>query len=187
MPRHRIHLTRAAVALAAIALPWGLSPPAGAQPLHEAVPRLAHGPADPAARAQPRLPTVELRVGDAQLSAEVACDREAQARGLMHRDSLGEGEAMLFAFERPSWLSFWMKDTSIPLTVAYLDAQGVIRELHDLQPLSTTRIDSQGPDLQFALEVPRGWFLRHGVGVGSAVTTTAGPLAGFRCGPPEPL
>lgn len=131
--------------------------------------------------AQPRLPTVMLRVAGAELAAEVACRRQEQERGLMHRASLGEGEGMLFVFDRPYWLSFWMKDTPLPLTVAYLDAQGVIRELHDLQPFDTTRVDSQRADLQFALEVPRGWFVRHGIGLGSTIATASGPLAGFRC------
>ncbi len=182
-------VSRPALAAGLVVLGWAMVSWGGngAQGLPPAAPPVAA--ADAVGTPQPRLRTVALKVGDADLVAEIACSREEQARGLMHRASLADGEGMLFVFERPAWLSFWMKDTPLPLTVAYLDAQGVIRELHDLQPLSTTRIDSQGPDLQFALEVPRGWFLRHGITAGSSVATAAGPLATLRCtasGAPPP-
>ncbi|MCU0971773.1 MAG: DUF192 domain-containing protein [Gammaproteobacteria bacterium] len=183
MPDHRFHLPLAALALAAVALPCLPAAATGLQPWQAPAPEAVQASGNVAGRGQARLPTVALRVREASLTAEVACDQNAQARGLMHRASLGDGEGMLFVFERPSWLSFWMKDTGIPLTVAYLDARGVIRELHDLEPFDSRRVDSRDGELQFALEVPRGWFARHGVGVGSVVATAAGPLDGFRCRP----
>ncbi len=180
MPDHRFHRPLATLVLAVV-LPCVPSAAAGLQPWQEPAQGAVQASGTVAGHGQARLPKVALRVGGVWLTAEVACDRDAQARGLMHRASLGEGEAMLFVFGRPSWLSFWMKDTGIPLTVAYLDARGVIRELHDLEPFDTRRVDSQDGELLFALEVPRGWFARHGVGVGSVVATADGPLAGFRC------
>jgi hypothetical protein len=182
MPDHRSSLQLAALALAGAALPCVPSAAADLQPWQAPGPGAVQASGNAAGRGQARLPTVALRVREASLTAEVACDQNAQARGLMHRASLGDGEGMLFVFERPSWLSFWMKDTGLPLTVAYLDARGVIRELHDLEPFDTRRVDSRDGELQFALEVPRGWFARHGAGVGSVVTTAAGPLEGLRCG-----
>ena len=116
-------------------------------------------------KANPRLKTVEIAVGSALLKAEVARKPEERERGLMFRKSLAEGEGMLFVFEADQVLRFWMKNTSLPLSIAYLSSDGTIREIHDLEPESLASVDSER-SVRYALEVPRGWFDRAGLKVG---------------------
>jgi hypothetical protein len=130
-----------------------------------------------AGEAQPVLPAVELRVGSAGLSAEVARRPEEIRRGLMFRERLAEGEGMLFVFARPQQAGFWMKDTTLPLSVAYLDSEGVVLEIHDLRPHDLNAIWSVGDQVRFALEVPQGWFGRHGVRPGDVARGVDGTLA----------
>lgn len=122
--------------------------------------------------ANPRLRTVELRVGGSALKAEVARTPSEREKGLMFRTSLKDGEGMLFVFEADQRLAFWMKNTSIPLSVAYLSSDGTIREIMDLEPFS---LDARGSErsLRYALEVPRGWFGRIGVKSGDSVDLSA--------------
>jgi uncharacterized membrane protein (UPF0127 family) len=86
----------------------------------------------------------------------------------MNRPTLAPDAGMLFVYpdERPR--SFWMKDTSLPLSIAYLDAQGRIVRIADLTPFDTSPVPSGRPAM-YALEVNKGWFTRHGVDVGTAV------------------
>jgi uncharacterized membrane protein (UPF0127 family) len=94
--------------------------------------------------------------------------RERQ-RGLMFTDSLPPDEGMLFVFEREQILSFWMKNTPLPLSVAFIDTEGRILEIKHMQPLDEgTRHTSKQPAL-YALEMNAGWFEKHGVRVGDRV------------------
>jgi hypothetical protein len=79
----------------------------------------------------------------------------------MYRTDLADGRGMLFVFPVPQPMGFWMRNTTIPLSIAYINAAGVIREIHDLQPLHEVSIESTFRDLVYALEVPQGWFSRH--------------------------
>lgn len=99
------------------------------------------------------------------LTVEIADDREERSTGLMNRDSLPRDRGMLFVFPEPDTLGFFMKDTTIPLDLAYLDADGVIFQIEAMEPLSEEVVESEGPAL-YALEVNRGWFADHGVEVG---------------------
>jgi len=99
------------------------------------------------------LVTVPLRVGSALLKAEVAGTAEEKALGLMHRKTLGSQEGMLFILDGPQRASFWMKNTTIPLSIAYLDQKGTIVEVVDLEPLSQKSVLSQSDEIYFALEV----------------------------------
>lgn len=99
------------------------------------------------------------------LTVEIADDREERSTGLMNRDSLPEDHGMLFVHPEPDTLRFWMKDTTIPLDLAYLDAEGVIFQIEAMEPLSLEVKESEGLAL-YALEVNRGWFAEHGVEVG---------------------
>ena len=108
---------------------------------------------------------VELRVGSETFSVEVARTPEQRQRGLMHRSSIGENEGMLFVFERDQQLSFWMKNTEIPLSIAYISKGGEIREIHDLEPHSERSVKSSRA-VRYALELPRGAFERAGAEVG---------------------
>jgi uncharacterized membrane protein (UPF0127 family) len=122
---------------------------------------------------QARLETAELTVrrpdgtGVAVL-AEIARDDEQRRRGLMGRKSLADGEGMLFVFETDRILSFWMKDTLIPLSIAFIAYDGRILEIHDMEAHSTRTVQS-ARSARYALEVPHGWFGRAGVGPGDII------------------
>lgn len=119
---------------------------------------------------QQELPKIALTVRDIRIDAEVADDPDEKTIGLMGRKELAEGEGMLFVFSRPQPMGFWMKDTLIPLSIAYLNAAGIIREIHDMQPLEENSIPSVFQDLVYALEVPQGWFAKNGILAGDKVT-----------------
>lgn len=119
---------------------------------------------------QPELPKITLTIRDIRVSAEVADDVDEKTIGLMGRKQLAGGDGMLFVFSRPQSLGFWMKDTLIPLSIAYINGEGVIREIHDMQPLDENGVNSIFQDLVFALEVPQGWFAKNGILAGDIVT-----------------
>lgn len=110
----------------------------------------------------------ELKIGAQTLLIEVATTPDARSQGLMYRESLAEDAGMLFVFPTDRQVSFWMKNTSIPLSIAYLRRDGTILEIHDLQPFSLDPVPSAGP-VRYALEVNQGWFERNGVTTGMRV------------------
>jgi uncharacterized protein len=150
---------------------------AGADP----VPVRASVPGEPT-QAQSRLPTTELYLGTHRITAEVARLPMQIRTGMMFRPSMGENEGMLFLFGVPHRASFWMKNVTVELSVAYLDPEGRILEIHDLEPGNETPVASRSGRVQYALEMPRGWFDRHGVTSGVLVTTEHGPLAALNAG-----
>ena len=103
-----------------------------------------------------------------ELKVEIADTPQAMQRGLMFRDSLPEDQGMLFDLGYESQAALWMKDTSIPLSVAFISADGVILNIQDMQPFSEELHRSPQP-YSFAVEVNQGWFERHGVGEGTSV------------------
>ena len=109
-----------------------------------------------------------LSVGEHTFYVEIAETPEDRARGLMHRDSLPDDHGMLFVFDRDQQLSFWMKDTSIPLSIAYIARDGTIREIHDMEPFSLEPVRSTR-SVRYALEVNRGAFEAAGIHVGDRV------------------
>ncbi len=109
-----------------------------------------------------------LCVGAGTLRVEVADDPYERSLGLMYRRELPEDRGMLFVFPYPQRLSFWMKNTYVPLSIAYIGSDWVIREIYDLEPLNERPVVSKYA-VQYALEVNRGWFKRHGVKVGDTV------------------
>ncbi|MFP4178841.1 MAG: DUF192 domain-containing protein [Spirochaetaceae bacterium] len=111
---------------------------------------------------------IELKVGEEIFTVEVAQTDKERSRGLMYRSSLGENEGMLFVFERDQRLSFWMKNTEIPLSIAYISRDGTIREIHDLKPHSERAVESSHA-VRYALELPRGAFDRAGAGPGDSI------------------
>lgn len=120
----------------------------------------------------PKLATATLKVGGAQVIAEVARTEVERERGLMLRSSLAEGSGMLFVFDKDDRLSFWMKNTKLPLSIAYIASDGCIRQIVDLEPESLATVQSER-SVRYALEVPRGWFERAGVKVGDLVDLRA--------------
>lgn len=119
---------------------------------------------------------IELVVGGTTVVAEVADTPVARRMGLMGRASLSPDSGMLFVFPKESERSFWMKNTPLPLTIAYMDAKGRIVHMADMTPLSTDPVPSHLPAL-YALEMTQGWFKSHGVMVGQTVGGIPGPAS----------
>jgi len=112
---------------------------------------------------------VELVVGGVPLKTELAEDEQSRAMGLMFRDSLSEDRGMLFIFDTPRQASFWMKNTKIPLSIAFLESDRVISEEKSMRPYDETLIQSRSDKIRYAIEVNAGWFDRHQVKPGAKV------------------
>ena len=117
------------------------------------------------ALAQP-LPVVEIKAGMHLVRAEVAADYSSRARGLMHRRSLAPNAGMLFVFEDAALHCMWMKNTYVPLSVAFLDEKGEIINIADMEPQSERSHCATRP-ARYALEMERGWFAQRGVKPGA--------------------
>ena len=115
------------------------------------------------------LPRVTLSLGTNALSAQIAADDASRELGLMSHTNLGNEEGMIFVFPHPRPVTFWMKDTPMPLSVAYISSSGRILEIHDMKPLDETPIPSTSDAVVYALEVSKGWFFSHGVLAGDAI------------------
>jgi uncharacterized membrane protein (UPF0127 family) len=114
------------------------------------------------------LETKSMTVGDVPLTVEIADTPETRQKGLMFRKSMPENHGMLFVFEREEKRSFWMKNTPLPLSIAYISADGTIREILDMEPF-TERSYPSGWSVKYALEVNQGFFERHGIKTGDKV------------------
>lgn len=110
----------------------------------------------------------KLKVGNSHLSVEVARKPEELERGLQARCSLPANRGMLFCYSEEKILKFWMKDTKIPLSIAFIDKGGKIFEIKDMQPMREKIIESSKP-AKWALEVNQGWFEKKSVVVGDSV------------------
>ncbi len=121
-----------------------------------------------AAGAAAEVPEIVLSVGGRQLTVEVAHTEPARAQGLMHRRMLPESRGMLFVFREPEHHGMWMMNTYVPLSVAFLDEQGVIINVADMEPHARTTHSAARP-AKYALEVNRGWFAKHGIKPGARV------------------
>ena len=102
------------------------------------------------------------------VKAEIAQTQEERNMGLMYRKKLPDGEGMLFVFERDEVLSFWMKNTFIPLSIAFIASDGKIVDIKDMYPHDENSVFSSR-SVRYALEVPRGWFSRAGIQSGDIV------------------
>lgn len=112
------------------------------------------------------LPTVELNAGMYLIRAELAVDPAVRMQGLMHRKSLAANAGMLFVFDQPAVQCMWMKNTYIPLSVAFIDGKGEIINIADMQPHSEQSHCADRPAL-YALEMNRGWFAQRGIKPGA--------------------
>ncbi len=108
-----------------------------------------------------------VKLGNAPLEVQLALTPDEMATGLMHRTSLGENQGMLFVFNRPGPRSFYMLNTIIPLSIGYFTPDGVLAEIHDLQPHDATPVPSRSSDILFVLEVNQGWFSRNKITPGT--------------------
>jgi uncharacterized membrane protein (UPF0127 family) len=115
-----------------------------------------------------QLPTMQLGAGIHVIHAEVANTFESRAQGLMFRKYLGPNEGMLFVFPQAEPHCMWMKNTLIPLSVAFIDAQGKIVSIAEMQPQTETSHCAAAP-AKFALEMSGGWFAAKGLKAGTAL------------------
>jgi uncharacterized membrane protein (UPF0127 family) len=126
--------------------------------------------------AQPKLPTVKLWLGSKEIVAEIASTTVQISTGMMFRKEMPENDGMLFVFLRPHRTTFYMRNTYIPLSCAYIDPEGTILEIHDMKPLDESPILAKTDDIQYVLEMNQGWFQRNDIQVGTVVRTEAGSL-----------
>ena len=103
-----------------------------------------------------------------EITVELARTDGERAQGLMFRKQLSDGQGMLFVFDRDQMLSFWMKNTLIPLSIAFIASDGHILEIKDMQPNDLNSVKSSR-SARYALEVPQGWFGRVNVKTGDVV------------------
>lgn len=126
--------------------------------------------------AQPKLQTLKLWIGAQEMITELALTPLQEQTGMMFRTNMAENEGMLFIFSPPAQASFWMKNTILPLSAAYISPNGTILEIHDMQPQDTNAIVAATDNIQFVLETKQGWFKRNHIEVGTAITTERGSL-----------
>lgn len=122
----------------------------------------------PALGAAQGLSKVPLYLKSKEIQVEVAKTPEERAKGLMGRATLGENEGMLFIFEKEDYHGFWMKNTLIPLSIAFMDRQCRILAITDMEPLTLDTHPPPHPVL-YALEMNKGWFSANGIKVGDSI------------------
>lgn len=115
-----------------------------------------------------QLPLMELTAGFHRIEAEVAANNAARMQGLMQRKSMATQHGMLFVFDRDAQHCMWMKNTFLPLSVAFLDAQGRILNIEDMQPQSEDNHCAAQP-ARYALEMNIGWFAQRGIKRGDRI------------------
>lgn len=138
-----------------------------ALPLAALLCALASGAAQ--AQEQPKLPTVRLNSGMYNINAELARTPQEREIGLMGRRSMGASDGMLFVFEQPGLQCFWMKNTVLPLSIAFLADDGTVVNIADMKPQTLDSHCSSKP-VRFALEMNQGWFAKRGVKAGTKLT-----------------
>ena len=111
---------------------------------------------------QPTLPTITLTAGMHVITAEVARSQDERATGMMFRREMPANAAMLFAFEQAGAHCFWMQNTPLPLSIAFIADDGTVVNLADMKPMSTESHCATKP-VRFALEMNQGWFAKRGI------------------------
>jgi len=123
---------------------------------------------------QPLLPTAELEIGTTRVTAELARTPAQLEAGLMFRPHMDDNAGMLFMLGPEERATFWMKNTILPLSVAYIDRSGTIAEIYDMQPFDTTPIFSHSNKIMYALEMNQGWFVLNKIVPGTLIHPSAG-------------
>ena len=122
--------------------------------------------------AQTNLPRIKLQAGMFQIDTQVAQTPDQRSIGLMFRKEMPQHEGMLFVFEQPATQCFWMKNTLLPLTAAFVADDGTIVNLADMKPQTTDSHCSEKP-VRFVLEMNQGWFAKKGLKAGSRLSGVA--------------
>lgn len=125
-----------------------------------------------------------ISVGGREVNLQLAITDQEMEQGLMYRTNLRGNQGMLFLYREPRQVSFWMRNTPTPLDIGYFTGDGVLREVYPLYPFDERSVPSKRDDIQYALEVPQGWFEATGVKPGAkldlAAVATAVRERGFR-------
>ena len=129
-----------------------------------------------AARAEAPLPVTTLRIAGNALRVEVVATDEQRAKGLMFREKLAKNDGTLFIFDEPGYHSMWMMNTLIPLSVAFLDAEGRILNVEDMEPKTLESHAAAGP-ARYAIETNKGWFAERRIKAGEKVVGLPRPGA----------
>jgi len=119
------------------------------------------------------LPAITLQAGMHQIRAAVAQTSEQRQIGLMFRREMAQHEGMLFVFEQPSEQCFWMKNTPLPLSIAFLNDDGTVVNVADMKPQSLDSHCSAKP-VRYVLEMNQGWFAKRGIGPGYRLSSPGG-------------
>ena len=122
-------------------------------------------------QAQPTLPIVTLQAGIHRIRAELAATAPTREIGLMHRESLAPNHGMLFVFDDKGGYCFWMRNTLIPLSIAFVDDDGSIVNIADMAP-GSEQSHCPSKAVRFALEMEQGWFEKRGIGPGEKLVNS---------------
>jgi len=130
------------------------------------------------------LPTIAMKIGNVPVEIEAALSTEEQAQGLMYRDSMPENHGMLFVYAKPQYMRFWMMNTKIPLSIAFIRDDGTISNIEEMKPYTgplepVERYVSKQACI-YALEMNQGWFAKHGVRAGDSIEISVEALSRLR-------
>lgn len=118
-------------------------------------------------------PDYSLTINNKTIKIEVADTEELKTKGLMFRESLPDDSGMLFMYPQEDIRYFWMKNTPLPLSIAFIASTGIIVDIQDMKPYNLETISSSGP-AQYALEMNQGWFKKNNIKAGDRVVFSAG-------------
>lgn len=126
------------------------------------------------ALAQSLLPRKELTIKGISVQAEIASTHAARQKGLMFRERLPQNHGMLFVFEAPGIHCFWMKNTPLPLSIAFIDTKGVIQRISNMTPHDEAT-HCPPTDVLYALEMEQGWFQKYDITTGTKIEALPKP------------
>ena len=112
---------------------------------------------------------ISLSAGIHVIKAEVALESQERAKGLMFRPALGANQGMVFLFDEPAVQCMWMRNTLIPLSVAFIGDDGRVLNVEDMAPQTENNHCAAKP-ARYALEMNKGWFMKHGIGAGAKIS-----------------
>lgn len=120
------------------------------------------------ALAQQKFQVIPLIAGMHVIQAEIVANHRDRQQGLMFREKMGPNEGMVFVFDAPARVCMWMKNTLLPLSVAFIDESGRIVNIEDMKPQTTESHCAKKP-VRYALEMNQGWFKKKNIKPGSAI------------------
>ena len=126
-----------------------------------------------------------VEINGQAIEIQIAFKQHELSKGLMHRSSMGENRGMLFFYDPPKQMSFWMQNTKIPLDIGYFTSDGILREIYPMYPMDLRSVKSQRSDILMALEMNQGWYAKNGIKPGDSLDLESLKSALLRRGIPE--